>query len=103
MNIYAAPHRNGVAADGSGDTQPAPREIKYRQDAAGYVAAMLAELRQIADKAGFDKLVKSLDAAYYDAYGALDAKARETTPAPPAGAPAGPSEKISNSLEPNGA
>ena len=31
----------------------------------------------IAGKAGFDKLVTSIDAAYYDAYGALDGRGRE--------------------------
>jgi len=104
MNIYAAPaNRNGARQADAGENQAAPNEIKYCQDAAGYVAAMLAELRQIAGKAGFDKLVKSLDAAYYDAYGALDAKARETTPAPRSGTPPGPSENNSNSMEPNGA
>ena len=76
-----------------------PHEIKYRQDAANYVAAMVAELRQIAGKAGFDKLVKSLDAAYYDAYAALDAKARETAPAPRQEK----DEKTSPRMEPNGA
>jgi len=48
----------------------APHEDKYREDAAGYVAAMLTELRQIAGKAGFDKLVAAVDAAYYEAYAA---------------------------------
>lgn len=51
------------------------REIKYRHDAANYVAAMLAELRSIAGKAGFDQLVTAIDAAYYEAYGALKAPA----------------------------
>ncbi len=77
-------------------TAAAAHEIKYRQDAAAYVAAMLAELRQIAGKAGLDKLVKSLDAAYYEAYGALDARARDA-------APPDHREKISPSMEPNGA
>jgi hypothetical protein len=54
----------------------APHEIKYRQDAARYVAAMLTELRQIAGKAGFDKLVTAIDAAYYEAYAAQDAHAK---------------------------
>lgn len=84
MNIYSSP----PAARGNGRQEAAPagappHEIKYRQDAASYVAAMLAELRQIAGKAGFDKLVTSLDTAYYEAYGALDAKAREAVPASP--------------------
>lgn len=107
MNIYASPavQRNGARqADENGASPAAAHEIKYRQDAAGYVAAMLAELRQIAGKAGFDKLVKSLDAAYYDAYGALDAKAREAAPAPQNGANGAqntPPEKTLNPMEPN--
>lgn len=105
MNIHAAPaaNRNG-ARKAQPDRSPAPAdEIKYRQDAAGYVAAMLAELRQIAGKAGFDRLVKSLDAAYYDAYGALDAKARDAAPAPANGMPDPGQENTSQPMEPNGA
>jgi hypothetical protein len=104
MNVYASPasQRNGAReATQDGSHAPASHEIKYRQDAAGYVAAMLAELRQIAGKAGFDKLVKSLDTAYYDAYGALDARGRETAPAPRTGTPAPAAEKTLNSMEPN--
>ena len=67
------------------------RDIKYRGDAARYVAAMLTELRQIAGKAGFDKLVTAVDAAYYEAYAALDASA--ATPSQ------GPNEKISRTAE----
>jgi hypothetical protein len=52
---------------------PAPHEIEYRHDAAHYISSMLTELRQIAGKAGFEKLVTALDAAYYEAYGALGA------------------------------
>lgn len=87
MNIHAAPsgQRNATRHNGSEAEASPAQEIKYRQDAAGYVAAMLAELRQIAGKAGFDKLVRSLDTAYYDAYGALDAKGREAAPAPRTG------------------
>lgn len=105
MNIHTSPaaqrdtsRHGGAVSDGA-----LAQEIKYRQDAAGYVAAMLAELRQIAGKAGFDKLVKSLDAAYYDAYGALDTKARESAPQPRNGAADTPTEKTSNSMEPNDA
>jgi len=97
MNIHPA---LGHEARGSRDPAEGPpaHELKYLEDAAGYVAAMIAELRQIAGKAGFDKLVKSLDAAYYDAYGALDAKAREAAPPPRDGAP----QKTSESMEPKG-
>ncbi len=70
---------------------PPEREIRYRHDAARYVAAMLTELRQIADKAGFDRLVTAVDAAYYEAYAALDS-GRET------GAGAQP-EKFSKPME----
>lgn len=84
----AQPHHPEVEAEAS------PHEIKYRQDAANYVAAMLAELRQIAGKAGFEKLVGALDTAYYEAYGVMDARAKP--------APAAPHEKIAKSVEPTG-
>ena len=54
----------------------------------------LRELRQIAGKAGFDKLVKSLDAAYYEAYGLLAERNGK--------AQAGGEEKTSIPMEPNG-
>lgn len=97
MNVYAsaASQRNGALQAGVGGEGPS-QEIKYRQDAASYVAAMLAELRHIAGKAGFDKVVKSLDAAYYEAYAALDPKG---IPAPASS----PDEKKSKHVEPNGA
>ena len=102
MTMIASPppdrriaHANGSHENGA--AQERPQEIKYRQDAANYIAAMLAELRQIAGKAGFDKLVKSLDGAYYDAYGVLDGRAPEALgEAPPQGR-----EKISKTMEPN--
>ncbi len=56
------------------ESAPSAREIKYRHDAANYIAAMLAELRQIAGKASFEKLVTSLDAAYYEAYSATGSR-----------------------------
>lgn len=55
------------------------REIHYQADAASYVAAMIAELRQISGKAGFEKLVGALDTAYYEAYSLLDPKSPDTT------------------------
>lgn len=67
-------------------------EIKYRTEAANYVAAMIAELRQISGKAGFEKLVGVLDTAYYEAYALMDPKAK------PAGQP---EEKTSTPLEPS--
>lgn len=83
-----AAHRRHPEAE----APPSPHEIKYRHDVAHYVADMLTELRQIAGKAGFDKLVGALDAAYYDAYAALGANAR---PSPAR------REKISSGVEPN--
>ena len=77
-------------------------EIRYRHDAVTYVAAMLAELRQIAEKAGLDRLVKSIEAAYYEAHAARDAKAPEAAPAPRATLQRGAQEKTSNPMEPNG-
>jgi len=95
MNIHISPasQRNGARQSEppkAGAPSAAPHEIKYREDAAGYVAAMLAELRQISARAGFDKLVSSIDAAYYDAYGALDAKGREAAAEPRVTAPETP-------------
>lgn len=60
----------------AGPAQDRPHQIKYRRDTSHYVAAMLTELRQIADKAGFERLVTALDAAYYEAYTAMDSHAR---------------------------
>ena len=91
-----------VVQENGADPQPA-HDIKYRQDAANYVAAMLAELRQIAAKAGFDKLVATIDAAYYDAYGATDAKTRETAPLPRNGTQGAAAEKTPPAMEPEGA
>jgi hypothetical protein len=56
--------------------EASPHEIKYRRDTSHYVAAMLTELRQIASKAGFERLVTALDAAYYEAYAAMDSHPR---------------------------
>lgn len=105
MNIYAAPASQRAVRQGEPDTAgtPGSMEIKYREDAAGYVAAMLAELRHIAGKAGFDKLVKSIDAAYYDAYAALDARGRDVAPAPSDLALRQAPQKTSKPMEPNGA
>lgn len=76
---------------------PPPQDVRYLADAAGYVATMLAELRQIAAKAGLDQLVHALDAAYYEAYGARDRRGREAVP-PPANLAA---EKNRNTMEQN--
>jgi len=72
----AGPHPHTVPSE-TGEQAPA-HEIKYRQDAARYVASMLTELRQIACKAGFDKLVSAVDAAYYEAYAAQESQAGPT-------------------------
>lgn len=94
MNMLAPQeHRQPRTGSANDAASPAPaNEIKYREDVANYVSAMVAELRQIAAKAGFDRLVTALDSAYYEAYGAVDSKARATTPLP--------EEKISQPLEP---
>lgn len=76
------------------DAGPSAHEIKYRHDAAHYVASMLTELRQMAGKAGFEKLVTALEAAYYEAYAAKDSHAR-----PPS---AEEQEKISPAKEQTG-
>lgn len=82
------------------EAAPTPHEIKYRHDAAHYVSSMLTELRQIADKAGFDKLVAALDTAYYEAYGVLGAQGKAA--AAPQERTNGGNEKISNPMEPTG-
>ena len=94
MTLLASPDRGTAPAgsDENGVAHPAPNEIKYSEDAANYVSAMVAELRQIAAKAGFEKLVTALDNAYYEAYGAMDTKSRAVAPAP--------GEKTSASREP---
>jgi hypothetical protein len=74
-----------------GEAALSARELKYRHDAAHYVADMLTELRQIAGKAGFDKLVTSIDTAYYDAYAELRSNAKP--------APADATEKVSSGTE----
>lgn len=95
MNSHSAASRQDVQA-ASADGAP-PHDIKYRADAASYAAAMLAELRQIAGKAGLDRLVSALDAAYYEAYGALDSHARDRVPS----ARDARDEKTSGSMEPD--
>lgn len=57
----------------SSDAEAAPdRQVKYRSDAAHYVAAMLINLRGIAEKAELNQLVTALEAAYYEASIAAD-------------------------------
>lgn len=54
-------------------TRPAPaalpsgKALVYRQDVLDYIAGMLSSLRELSLKAGQDSLVKSLEAAYYQA------------------------------------
>lgn len=79
------------------EAAPAAHEIRYRHDAAHYVSSMLTELRQIAAKAGFDRLVTAIDAAYYEAYGVLGAQSKS-----PAVQDGDTPEKISENMEPNG-
>lgn len=97
---YTAPQDRAMAQrppPNGEEAAPTPHEIKYRHDAAHYVSSMLTELRQIADKAGFDKLVTALDAAYYEAYGALGAQAKAAAAPQEQG-----HEKISERMEPTG-
>ena len=89
---HRSPATNGHAAAAA---EPASaHDIKYRQDAANYVAAMVAELRQLSGKAGFDKLVAALDAAYYEAYSLMGPRSAAPSPGQP--------EKISDRVEPTG-
>lgn len=98
MNVRPAqPSQNAPGTRQAGSTNPPP-EIKYREDAANYVTAMLAELRQIAGKAGFDKLVKALDAAYYEACAAVAAEVRDGASLPRNE----PVENTLKSMEPDG-
>ncbi len=96
MTIFTPQQQLSPAANGhAAAAEPASaHEIKYRQDAANYVAAMVAELRQLSGKAGFEKLVAALDAAYYEAYSLMGAR--------PAAPSADQPEKISDRMEPNG-
>lgn len=48
------------------------RKLAYTHDAAHYAASLIAELRQIAGNAGMEKLVRALDAAYYEAYAIME-------------------------------
>lgn len=89
--------RQNTDSNNQASAQPKARpaaslEIKYRAEAASYVAAMIAELRQISGKAGFDKLVGVLDTAYYEAYTLMDPKVK---------APEREDEKSSPPLEPS--
>jgi hypothetical protein len=98
MNIRSAQtNQNAPGTRLAGSTSPPP-EIKHREDAANYVTAMLAELRQIAGKAGLNKMVKALDAAYYEACAAIAAEVRNGTSHPRNG----PVEKTLKSMEPDG-
>lgn len=98
MNVRPAQSsQKALGTRQTGTANPLP-EIKYRKDAANYVTAMLAELRQIAGKAGFHKLVKALDAAYYEACAALAAEVRDGASQPRNEA----AEKTLKSMEPDG-
>jgi len=96
MTIFTPQEQMSPATNGhAAAAEPASeRDIKYRQDAANYVAAMVAELRQLSGKAGFEKLVAALDAAYYEAYTLMGARGAAPSAAQP--------EKISDRVEPNG-
>jgi hypothetical protein len=98
---FTSPHNQVSRKPGMPETQgPAPLEMEYRQDVAHYVSSMLTELRQIAGKAGFEKLVTAIDAAYYEAYGALDTQMRQA--AAPQEGHHEDREKITSAMEPNG-
>ena len=68
MTFISEQDRQATQPDPDEEAGPSEHELKYRHDTANYISAMLTELRQIADKAGFEKLVGALDAAYYEAY-----------------------------------
>jgi hypothetical protein len=87
---YDAQRQNGSSPRTVASSTASP-DISYQADAAHYVAAMIAELRQISGKAGFEKLVGALDTAYYEAYTLIEPK--------PA-APGKPAEKTSEPVEP---
>ncbi|WP_374331654.1 hypothetical protein [Aestuariivirga sp.] len=46
---------------------PQSRESERQRDVVEYIAGMLASLRELALKVGHEKLVASLEAAYYQA------------------------------------
>lgn len=98
MNVRPNQSRQRVPGTRQTGTTNPPPEIEYREDAANYITAMLAELRQIAGKAGFDKLVRALDAAYYEACAAVAADVRDGASQPRNE----PAEKTLKSMEPDG-
>ena len=57
--------------------------FKYRHDAAQYVAAIVMELRQIAEQAELGKIVGALDEAYYEAYATLSNECQKEAQANP--------------------
>ena len=64
-------HPDGPSQNPSGSSK-----IDYQQDAAGYIAALIAELRNLSGMAELDKLTRALDAAYYEAYAVTEQKRR---------------------------
>lgn len=96
MNLISPQHPRPATNGHPADVTPSAHEIHYQQDAAHYVAAMIAELRMISGKAGFGKLVSALDAAYYEAYSVSGGRPRINAEGSPGALP----EKISDPAEP---
>ncbi len=67
MNIHLTDQGiNGLKAAGQETSDES--KLHYQQDAASYIAALLAELRNLSGMAELGKLTHALDTAYYEAY-----------------------------------
>jgi hypothetical protein len=67
---------NQVSAKSLADNQEKPADtnsvtFEQKRDAADYVAALVMELRMIADNAGLEKIVPPLEKAYYEAFSVI--------------------------------
>lgn len=58
------------------------RESKHHRDIVDYIAGMLGSLRELALKVGHEKLVASLEAAYYQASAPVSPSTTSTTSGP---------------------
>jgi hypothetical protein len=67
---------NQVRSKSLADDQEKPADTNFvtfenKRDAADYVAALVMELRMIADNAGLEKIVPHLEKAYYEAFSVI--------------------------------
>jgi hypothetical protein len=67
---------NQVGSTSLTDNQEKPADtnlvsFENKRDAADYIAALVMELRMIADNAGLEKIVPPLEKAYYEAFSVI--------------------------------